>query len=113
MKIGYFLKSFNKTAKQIMRFSSQTFGRSPHFIKFIVSVYYFIFFSCSVIYFIARILLVRIPKYPDHRPRRRYPGKKYRRGYQHNFKKETTSKEEKDKELEVAYIIVVSFYFRT
>ena len=81
-------KAFNKTAKQIVQFSSQKFGLSPHFIKAIFSVYYFILFSCSVIYFIARIIgykigLVRITKNPDHRPRRRYPGKNYRRGYRY------------------------------
>ena len=79
-------KAFNKTAKHIVKFSSRAFGRSPHFIKAIFGVYYFILFSFSVIYFIARIIdyklgLFRIPKYPDYRPRHRYTGKKYRRGY--------------------------------
>ena len=91
-------KAFNKTAKYIVEFSSRTFGRSPHFIKAIFSVYSFILFSCSVIYSIARILgyqlgLVRIPKYPDHRPIRRYPGKIIKEVIDIIFFKETTSKE--------------------
>ena len=78
-------KEFNKTAKQIVQFSSWTFGRSPYFIKAIFSVYYLILFSYSVIYFITRILgyklgLLSIPKYPDHYPKRLYPGKIYQRG---------------------------------
>ena len=82
----FLTKAFNKTAKQIVQLFSRTFGCSPHFIKAFFSAYYFILFSCSVIYFIARILgyklgLARIPKYPDHRPRRWHPDKNYCRGY--------------------------------
>ena len=49
-------KTFNKTAKNIVQFSYRTFGRSPHFFKDIFGVYYFVLFSCSVIYLIARII---------------------------------------------------------
>ena len=81
-------KSFNKTAKYIVQFSSRTFGRSPHFIKAVFSVYSLILFSCYMIYFIAVIIgyklgLVRITKYPDYRQRRWYPGKNHRGGYQY------------------------------
>ena len=75
-------KALNKAAKNILQLSSRTFGRSPHFIRAIFGVYYFLLFSCSVIYFIAIIIgyklgLVRTPKYTDYRPRRRYPGNNY------------------------------------
>ena len=92
-------EAFDKMAKHIVELSSQIFGRSPHFIMAIFSVNYFIIFSCSMIYFISRILgyklgLVRIPKYPDHCPRRWYHGKNDRRGYRYknNLKKETMPK---------------------
>ena len=86
-EIGYFVQNHStKQKNQIVQFSSRTFGRLPHFIKAIFSVYSLILLSCSVIYFITRILgykleLARIPKYPYHRPRCRYPGNNYLRGY--------------------------------
>ena len=42
--------------KQIVQFYSRTFGCSSHFIKAVFCVYYFILFSCSVIYFIEKFL---------------------------------------------------------
>ena len=101
-------KAFNKMAKNIMQFSSQKFGSSPHFIKAIFIVYSFLLFSCSVIYFIAIIIgyklgLAIITKYPDYRPRRRYSSKNYRIGFRYKnnwgFKKKRCQNKNKKKNL--------------
>ena len=61
-----------------------------------------------MIYFIARVIgyklgLVRIPKYPDYSPRRRYPVNNYQRGYRYknnwSFRKKLLRKKNKKKNL--------------
>ena len=90
-----------------MQFSSQMFGSSAHSIKAIFSAYSLALFSCALIYFLARIIgykigVIKTLKHLSYRPRRRYPGKFYRRGYRsknnlHHDKKGRRKKKEKER----------------
>ena len=111
-------KSIQQNGKKDKAIFSCTFGRSTHFLKAIFGVYYFVLFGCYVIYFIAIIIgyklgLVRIPKYPDYRPRRWYPGKNYRKGYRYKknyiFKKKRRQNKNKKNNLKSPILLLSVF----